>query len=246
MLLFVYVGMGLYLYLAQKSLIYYPTSYITAEYKNMTMHNDGESINVIVSNEGKKSAIIYFGGNAEAMAITIDNISSVFPDFTLYLMDYRGYGRSTGEASEEALYSDALKLYDTIQSKHENIAMGGRSLGSGIATYVASKREVSKLALITPYDSIVSVAQGQFPLYPAALILHDKYDSISHIKEIKAQTLVLMAEKDRIIPKVHTQKLINAFDSEQLNVVTIKNRGHNDISSDEMYYKTMQDFVGQQ
>ena len=88
-------------------------------------------------------AIIYFGGNAESMAQSSDEIARQFPAFTVYLMDYRGYGRSTGEPSEEGLYSDALKLYDTMKSKYESISIGGRSLGSGIAVYVASQRKVS-------------------------------------------------------------------------------------------------------
>ncbi len=239
-----YVGMGLFLYVNQRAFLYHPTPNIQVPYKSMTLKNEGESIHVIVLNEGHENAILYFGGNGESMAKSSDYIAQQFPTFTCYLMDYRGYGSSTGEATEKALYSDALKLYDTIKPKHNRISIGGRSLGSGIATYVASKREVSKLALITPYDSIVNVAQGRYPIYPASLLLKEHYNSVSRVKDIKAKAFIVIAQNDSVIPLESTQKLIEAFKPEQLQVDTIKNRGHNDISSDKRYYKIMQKFIG--
>lgn len=211
----------------------------------MTLQNEGASINVIILNEGYENAILYFGGNAESMAQSSDYIAQQFPTFTVYLMDYRGYGGSTGEPTEEGLYSDALKLYDTIKPKHSRISIGGRSLGSSIATYVAAHREVSKLALITPFDSIVNVANGRYPIYPVSFLLHDKYDSKSRVKHIKAKTFIVMAQNDKIITRERTQQLIDAFDPSQLEVMIIENRGHIDISSDAKYYKIMQDFIGE-
>ena len=242
-LLIGYVGTGLFLYLNQRSLLYFPTPNISTPYTQMTLHNEGESIHIIVLNKGHKNAILYFGGNAESMAQSSDEIARQFPAFTVYLMDYRGYGGSTGEATEKGLYSDALKLYDTIKPKHHRISIGGRSLGSGIATYVAAHREVYKLALITPFDSIINVAQEMYPIFPISFLLHDTYDSLSRIKEIKAKTLIVIAQKDNVITKERTKHLIDAFDSTQLQVVTIKNRGHIDISSDTKYYKIMQNFI---
>lgn len=93
-------------------------------------------------------------------------------------------------------------------------------------------REVSKLALITPFDSIINVAQEMYPISPISFLLHDAYDSLSRIKEIKAKTLIVIAQKDNVITRERTQHLIDAFDSTKLQVVMIKNRGHIDISSD--------------
>ena len=245
LLLLGYVGMGVFLYIYQRDFLYFPTPISPTAYQNMTIHNEGESINVIVLHEGHENAILYFGGNGESMAQSSDYIAGQFPDFTVYLMDYRGYGQSTGESSEKALYSDALKLYDRIKPKHDRISIGGRSLGTGISTYVAANREVSKLALITPFDSIVNIAQGRYPMYPISLLLDDSYDSVSRVKQIRAKTLIVIAEFDRVVPKESTQKLIDAFDPEQLEVIVIKNRGHIDISSDKRYYKIMQEFIGE-
>jgi len=245
LLLIGYVGTGLFLYLNQRSFLYFPTPNISTPYTQMTLHNERETINIIVLNKGYENAILYFGGNAESMAQSSAEIARQFPTFTVYLMDYRGYGGSTGEASEEGLYSDALKLYDTIKSKHKKISIGGRSLGSGIATYVAAHREVSKLALITPFDSIINVAQEMYPIFPISFLLHDTYDSLSRIKKIKAKTMIVIAQNDNVITRERTQHLIDAFDPGQLEVVTIKSRGHMDISSDTKYYKIMQDFIAE-
>ena len=244
-LLIGYIGMGAFLYLNQRDMLYFPTPKLETPYATMTLLNEGESIKVIVLNKGHKNAILYFGGNAESMARSSDYIAQQFPKFTVYLMDYRGYGGSSGEPTEKGLYSDALKLYDTIKPKHDRISIGGRSLGSGIATYVAAHRKVSKLALITPFDSIVNVASGMYPAYPVSFLIEDTYDSASRIKMIKAKTFIVIAEHDRVIVRERTQKLIDAFAPEQLEVKIIKNRGHNDISSDASYYKAMQDFIGE-
>ena len=244
-LLLGYVGMGIFLYVYQRDFLYFPTAKLETSYEEMTLKNENESINIIILNKGYENAILYFGGNAESMARSADYIAQQFPTFTVYLMDYRGYGASTGEATEEGIYSDALKLYDTIKPQHNRISIGGRSLGSGVAIYVASKREVSKLALITPFDSIVSVAEDRYPLYPVSFLLEDKYDSRSKVKDINAKTFIVMAEDDKIITREHTQKLIDAFKPGQLKVTIIKNRGHIDISSDAKYYKIMQDFIGE-
>lgn len=244
-LLLGYVAMGLFLYIYQRDFLYFPTPDISTPYTEILLQNEGESLKVIVLNKGHKNAILYFGGNAESMAQSSDYIARQFPKFTVYLMNYRGYGGSTGVSSEKGLYSDALKLYDTIRPKHKRISIGGRSLGSSIAVYVAAQREVSKLALITPFDSIVNVAQEMYPVYPVSFLLQDQYDSRSRIKKIKAKTFIVIAQNDRVITSERTQQLIDAFDPAQLKVMIIKNRGHNDISSDAKYYKIMQDFIGE-
>ena len=191
-----------------------------------------------------QNAILYFGGNAESMAQSADYIAQQFPAFTCYLMDYRGFGESTGVPSQSAIEADALALYDKVASKHTRISIGGRSLGTGVAAYVAAHRKVSKLALITPYDSIASVAQERYPFYPTRLLLKDTYNTLSLVSAIQAQTFIVIAENDKVIPFWHTQRLIDAFDAKKLRVETIKGRGHNDISDDERYYKIMQDFIG--
>ena len=116
--------------------------------------NQGERVEVIVVNEGKENAALYFGGNAEIVAYHGVELRGKLPDFSVYLVNYRGYGGRSGLPSEGALLDDALLIYDRIVERHISVDIVGRSLGSGVATHVASLRPVEKMVLITPYDSI--------------------------------------------------------------------------------------------
>jgi len=240
----VYVGLGLLLTLNQKNYIYYPTPDINVQgVSTRLMQNAGESIRINVLNEGQPNALLYFGGNAEAVVYNAHAFRQVFPDHTMYLMNYRGYGGSTGEPGEEALYADGLALFDMARAGHPGVSIIGRSLGSGIATYIASKRDVSKLVLVTPFDSLVNVAALHYPVYPVSIMLRDKYDSISRVVDINAKTLVLVANNDRVVGASHGHKLAAAFPATQVVKHVLPNDGHNTISSNPQYYKLMRDFL---
>ena len=231
------------LYFLQRKLIYFPTAKISHGLNQLKLVNNNESIDVIVLNEGKNEALIYFGGNAESVIYNAEDFLKEFPQHTVYLLNYRGYGESTGNPTEKGIFSDALFLFDKVKNKHQKISVIGRSLGTGVAAYLASRRPINKIALITPYDSIKSLGQSKFIIFPVFLLLKDKYDSLSRVKHIQAQTIALVAENDEIIPKKHSLRLINEFPPEQITAITIKNSGHNDISYKEEYYQHLKDFL---
>lgn len=89
------------------------------------------------------------------------------------------------------------------------------------------------------------LAQDRYPIYPVHLLLRDKYDIVSRVKQVKAKTFIVIAQYDEVIPRERSEALIKAFDSEQLETAVIENRGHSDISSDERYYRVMQKFIGE-
>jgi pimeloyl-ACP methyl ester carboxylesterase len=202
--------------------------------------NEGVSLKLTVLNKEQKSAIIYFGGNAETVDNNVDEFSLIFPSHAVYLFKYRGYSGSGGEPTEAGNYSDALALYDKIKEQYADISIIGRSLGSGVATYLASKREIKKLVLITPFDSLESVAQEAYRMYPMSLLVKDKYDSFSRAKEIKSSILIIMAEHDQVIGKEHTKRLIRALPASQLKVEIIRNAGHNNISNQDLFYSLLE------
>ncbi|MBD3789362.1 MAG: alpha/beta hydrolase [Campylobacterales bacterium] len=227
----------------QQNFLYHPTPKIKHHYDEFTLYDGNGSIEIIVANEGKKKALIYFGGNGESAALSVDDLAQHFSEFTIYVMNYRGFGGSTGVANEQILYSDALKLYDTIVAKYTEIIVMGRSLGSGISTYLAANREIGKLILITPFNSIVDVAQGKYPLYPMRLLLKETYDSVDRIHHIKAQTFILAAGEDKVVPMHYTQKLFDAFPKSQVSMMILENVGHTTISSHPRYFSLLLDFM---
>jgi len=237
----IYIIIGVFLFLRQRKMIYYPTKQINHGFTEKTIENEGETIKIIVLNPNQDNAIIYFGGNAENVVYSTLDFQQLTSN-TVYLVNYRGYSGSTGKPTEQGLYSDALAIYDDIANSHTNISVIGRSLGSGVATYLASQRPISKLMLATPFDSLQNIAQAQFWIYPSSIIMQDKYKSSDRVKDIDAPTLILIAENDQIVPYKNSINLVNAFPEEQVNVKIIKNRGHNDISNSIEYMNALNSF----
>ncbi len=111
--------------------------------------------------------------------------------YTVYLIPYRGYGNNAGTPAEQVLYSDAVQIYTTIKDQHDSVSLMGRSLGSGIATYVAANRQVDKLILVTPFDSIENVAKDIYWMFPVSLLIKDKFRSSERVKDITAPNLYI-------------------------------------------------------
>jgi len=242
-LILIYLLLSLGLYIFQRDLLYHPSVKIDHSYQEQTFYNDKESIKVLALNQGQKNSIILFGGNAQIIANRAPSYIETFPNHTIYLVNYRGYGGSSGMPEEQGLYSDALHIYDKIKAKHNAVSVIGRSLGTGVASYVASKRDITKLVLITPYDSIENIAKFRYPIFPISFILEDKFNSVGRVNTIKANTLIILAENDKIIPLENSQRLINQFPASQVTVATINNTNHITLSDTTKFYTLLQQFL---
>jgi len=239
----IYTLAGAFLFLNQEELLYHPPTGTTHNLETLVFENDGLKINVLLSNSPSKDAIIYLGGNAEDVLRNVSYYQVAFPDKRIYFMRYRGYGYSEGHPSQKGLFSDAIKLFDLVKDKHETITVIGRSLGTGVATYLASERDVDKLVLVTPYDSIARVAKAKFPMYPVDIMLRDKYPSYKYAPTVKAKILVLIAAQDEVIPRESSVSLMKEFDQEDLSFGIIDGATHNSIASHDHYKKMIEEFV---
>ncbi|MDH3378840.1 MAG: alpha/beta hydrolase [Gammaproteobacteria bacterium] len=239
-----YLGLCIFLYVAQRSLLYQPPLETSGtEADEMRIDSNGVSLKVWHFNPRLSKAIIYFGGNAENVYWNVPDFREIFPDYSVYLINYRGYGGSSGSPSEAALLEDAVSIFDHLQSKHESISLIGRSLGTGVATYLASVRKVEKMVLVTPFDSLVSVAQRGYPIFPVSLFMKDRYDSIGRAAAIKSTTLVILAENDEIILRESSDRLISGFKSTDVLVEMIDDATHNSVGSTSLYLKLLNDFL---
>ena len=245
----IYLACALVLFVFQHAFIYLPTNEYEHSFEQITILNNDVNIQVIVLNKGNKNAFIYFGGNAEAVIHNALEFSINFPSRTIYLVNYRGYGGSSGKPTEVGLFSDAIAIFDNVLAAHKNIAVIGRSLGSGVAMHLAANRAVSQVVLITPYDSILAIAKKQFPLFPISLLLKDQYDSVGLANKVSAPVLVLAGGQDRIIPLSHSQKLVDALGirndkwQENVTMIVFEQAGHNNISQSVNYYKNLTSFL---
>jgi pimeloyl-ACP methyl ester carboxylesterase len=232
------------LYVGQRSLLYYPTPESQSTGASvLRLEVADATLKVWHIAHGSDHAILYFGGNAEDVAWNIEPFRALFPESDVYLVNYRGYGGSSGSPSETVLLQDAEAVYDRIRASHAAVSVIGRSLGSGVAVHVASVRDVGRLVLVTPYDSVMSVAKDQFALFPVALMLEDTFDSYSKAGAIRVPTLVLLAEHDRVIPHRHSERLVTALSPAHVRVQTIEGTNHDSIADSTTYRRALQDFL---
>jgi pimeloyl-ACP methyl ester carboxylesterase len=236
----IYLGLCVALFLAQRSFIYYPQPrYAGDNTPTFTLNANGERIQISThpaqGTDAGAGAVIYFGGNAEAVSYSLPTLAAAFPERSLYAMNYRGYGGSTGKPSEAALTADARVLFDRVHADHPNIIVIGRSLGSGVAVQLATERPVERLILITPFDSLLNVAARQFGFFPLSWLMLDKFESWRYAPKVTAPTHLIAAEHDEVIPASSTAALYKHFSPSLATLTTVLGAGHNSISESPAY-----------
>ncbi len=185
-------------------------------------------------------AVIYFGGNAEEVSYSLPTLADAFPDRSLYAMHYRGYGGSTGKPSEAALIADALALYDRVHADHPDIILIGRSLGSGVAIHLATLRPIERLVLVTPYDSLLTIAARQFGFFPLRWLMLDKFESWRYAAKLSVPTHLIAAENDEVIPIASTRSLYDHVPPSLATLSVVPGVGHNNISESPAYIPLLQ------
>lgn len=240
-----YIATAAYLYLNQRKFLYFPQAGVlqTGE-QQVEIRNGDITLRGWVVNPGSSNAIIYFGGNGERPEASIVDFKDLFSTHTIYFINYRGYGESDGSPTETGLYDDAMAIYDHIAQEHNHIIVIGRSLGTGVATYLATERDIHRLVLVEPYDCLVNIAQATYPIFPMQLMMKDKYNSAERASQITAPTLIIKAENDQIIPGTSTDNLIAQFNRDILETATIPEATHNNIQDYTQYYMLLRDFIG--
>ncbi len=218
------------MYFSQRSLIYYPQPRQSGNAASIIkLAVDGAQLEISARHLAGQQAVVYFGGNGEDVSGSLPDLVDAFPAHALYAMHYRGYGNSSGKPSQEALFADALVLFDMVRAQHPDVTIVGRSLGSGVATYVASVRPTRRLVLVTPYDSMVGLAAKRYPMLPVRWLMTDKFESWRYAPLVAAPTLLIRAQHDEIIPRSSTELLLTRFKPGIARQIVISNAGHNTL-----------------
>lgn len=246
---FTYCGVCAYMYLLQSKILFPGAPHTPAAGTTMLLLLDTDEANVQITTDADTdadtinhpeinhadSAVLYFGGNAEDAASSYPALKKAHPHHAIYIMHYRGYTPSTGQASEKTLFADAAALYQMAQSRHQHIKIIGRSLGTGIACWLASHLETEKLVLVTPYDSMVNVAASHYPYLPVRWLLHNRFESWQYAPKITAPTLVIEAELDETIPPASTRGLLPHFADGVATHVVVEGAMHNTLLEHSSY-----------
>jgi pimeloyl-ACP methyl ester carboxylesterase len=197
------------------------------------------------SGNGRAPLLMYFGGNAEEASWVLPELARL-SGWAALVVNYRGYGGSEGHPSERALFHDAVALYDHVIKRadvdpHGVVAMG-RSLGSGVATALASQRPIAGVVLVSPYDSLVSVAQSAYPFLPVRIMLRHRFDSIARAPGIKAPLLAIAAGQDGLIPPALSRRLVKAWGG-PARLEVLEGRDHNNVHLHPLYWTLITQFL---
>lgn len=197
--------------------------------------------------ENKQTVMIYFGGNAENLISSLSLLQS-FGATDVYTFNYRGYGQSEGSPTQDALYADALAIYDFIAKRHSDdstrFVIVGRSLGSAVAGQLANRRTTHGLVLLTPLKSAAHSGQRAFPFLPVRWLIRHPLDLYSEAGQFNFPVLMLIAERDQVISPADSQATFDIITSPK-QLARIEHVGHNDLFNNPTALTAVQNFIAQ-
>ena len=246
-----YIMIGSLLVTFQEKIIFRPTkldqdytyAFKTSFKEFYVKAPDGAKLNALHFNaETPKGLIVYFHGNAGDLSRWGAIVEPfVGLGFDVVVMDYRSYGKSSGKLSEQRLYSDAQLFYEYALNHYnpEDIIIYGRSLGTGIASKLASENKVQQLILETPYTSLEAVASYRFPIFPVETFLKYRLPTIEFIKFMECPITIFHGTEDAIVPYELGKKLKTEYPG-KIDLITIEGGGHNDLASFATYQNKLQ------
>lgn len=248
-ILLFYVLIGITLYFLQERILLHPEPY-PKEYKYSFAVpfaeldipiNRNENLNVVQFFPGdtvRKGVVLYFHGNMK----NVNHYAKFAGNFTkngfeVWMPDYPGFGKTTGELSEKKLYDDALLVYKLALTKYhaDSIIIYGRSFGTGIASQLSSVRTCRRLILETPYYSVPALFSYYLPVYPTALLSKFKLPVHQYLDEVSAPVTIFHGTEDELIPYSVTKKLKKVLKIKD-EFITIEKGKHNDLSNFSLYH----------
>ncbi len=254
-LLFFVFALVVLIYLFQSKLLFHPTKLtndfifkFAVPFEERFISYGNEKVHgLLFKAEKPKARIIYFHGNGGAVDSWGDvgvELSQKF-NSDILVMDYPGYGKSTAglPKTEKEMYQSADAAFSdfiAVTDKSLPIIVYGRSLGSAVASYLASKNTVQALILETPYTSIKDMAAQVFPLVPSFLVRYD-LDNAKNIKELNIPILIIHGTQDSVVPFVQGQQL--ATQNPKATFVTVQGGQHNDLSGHQVYWSSVEKFI---
>ncbi len=163
-------------------------------------------------NTASTFTLLFLHGNAGNISHRLDSLK-IFHDLglSIFIIDYRGYGQSTGKPSEKGTYSDAEAAWNYLINKRalsaDEIIIFGRSLGGGVASWLALEHKPAALILESTFTSIVDMASLIYPYLPVKWMSRIHYPSIQRIDKINCPILFIHSPDDELIPYTHGQQL---------------------------------------
>ena len=184
-----------------------------------------------------RPTVLYFHGNAGSLR-TWGDVGSHFARLGVdtLMVDYRGYGKSTGERTEVALQQDADAVYRWLRARlggEDNIIVYGRSLGSSMASYLGGRNHPRRVILETPFVDLADVAQKHFPILPVRWLLPYAFDNAAHLTRTPAPVTIFHGTADTVVPYASGRALYERLKAadKRVEFITIEGGEHNTLSA---------------
>ena len=237
----VYCILGIALYYLQDKMLFHPEVHPTNQpyhfdipFREVNLpYNATTNINVVQFTAGgnPKGVVLYFHGNMQ----NITHYARFAPEFTrngyeVWMIDYPGFGKSTGEFVEKNLYNWALILYKLGRAKFskDSIIIYGKSFGTGIATQLASVRDTKRLILETPYYSLPSIVGQYAPIYPVNQMIKVKIPTYQFLSNVEAPVTIFHGTDDWTIWQSNARRL-SKFLKPSDEFISIEGGNHNNL-----------------
>ena len=254
-LIAIYIALSFVLYFFQEQILFKPEklpsdfkfyyeNQKTEEYNFTT--RDGAVINGLhFKTENPRGVVLYLKGNSKSIKgwgkFAVDFTRN---DFDVFMLDYRGFGKSTGRRSHKHIKRDLQQVYDEMKKKVEEkyIILYGRSLGSGFATKLASMNNPRKLILDAPYYSLTKVTARYAPFMPLSVLLKYPMPTYKWIKYVQCPIHIIHGTNDNLIPFKTSVKL-SKINPKITRLYTVIGGGHKDLNNFESYHKMLAEIL---
>ncbi len=258
-IIFIIIGViviiSIIIYFFQERIIFKPEKLpknFVFQYKNQKVeeYNIELKKNVTINGlhfkaKNSKGVVFYLKGNSRS----IKGWGKFAVDFTsqnwdVIMIDYRGFGKSKGKRSQQTMKEDVLAIYDKIKQKVEEkyIIVYGRSLGTGLATKVASMNNPRMLILTCPYYSMSNNIQRYLPFIPVGLVMRYSMPTYKWIKYVKCPIKIIHGTNDKIIPMKSSIRL-SKINSKQTRIYPIIGGGHKNLHNFEGYHRALNEIL---
>ena len=248
---FFYGSIGIALFYLQEKLLFHPERLskdfqfqFDVPFKEVNIPMNGrDTVNMVqfLPPGTAKGVVLYFHGNKGNIIRFAKYASNFTKDgYEVWMTDYPGYGKTTGPMTEQNFYAQATQVYKLAHSRFgsDSIIIFGKSLGSGVAAYLASKQKISRLILETPYYSIPSLFALYAPIYPTQRMSHFKFPVGDYLKDVSAPITIFHGNKDMVVFYRNAKRLRGSLKKGD-EFITIEGGGHNNLNDYKLFHEKL-------